>query len=185
MGKRKLRFDRRKNAERKKFSSFLVKINRSVYESATVSTSLQLQNRLIICSKIPPDWMIFSKENILSLCKVFYNSLSQTTYSLTLTINDQCFWTVKLDNIEISKHHCESLQMFDERVLSVEAATKVIESLCNTKICCGNNDEKFMVSCNRRNGEFKDHTGMYSLKIASTCKFFKSIVHRFKNCCLL
>ena len=170
MGKRRLYFDKRKNYERKKWSSkshqlkaatlesqkFVVRINRSHYDSAETSSTSLLHNRLQF-SRITSGWTVsmMSQESTIIIYKIFYIPAHQSTYTLTLTINKQFLFSIKMDNIEVSKDHCLLLQSFG--ILNTcSNVLKAIKSLNASKICKGNNDSKFVISCNKRNGKFKN-----------------------------
>ena len=177
VGRRKLRFDLRKNYERKRWptqprlsadapattssSELVVQVQLSAYTSSMLPDASALCQRLTQSGKIPLNWMQLNTDHnpdgCLILYKVHYTPHNQSSFNLTLTIDSQCFWKMKLDSTEL----LSALHSVGERLDSVDAVVMLLSALNECKFCIGNDDSKFIISSDRRKGTFKDQSGMH------------------------
>ena len=95
MGRRKLRFDLRRNYDRKKCglkdrtplellkpSELVVRLPTSAYNSSEVTDATRLHTRLSQSNKVPPGWIIAQQpipaiHSSLALCKVHFHPFRQ------------------------------------------------------------------------------------------------------------
>ena len=183
VGGRKLRFQYRKNYERKKWSSterpalpsalteLMVQLPIASYTATVLPDNSQsLHQRISKSGKIPFDWVLLSSyisfdqadDSDIILCKVYYTSQNQSSVNIILTINSQHFWKLILDKTELSTTHCSSvLNTVGAKLDSVDAVIRLISLISNeARFCIGNSDTKFLTLCNHRKGTFKDRSGI-------------------------
>ncbi len=184
VGGRKLRFQYRKNYERKKWSSterpalpsalteLMVQLPIASYTATVLPDNSQsLHQRISKSGKIPFDWVLLTQQLhfIWSSGRQWYYTLqgllhqpNQSSVNIILTINSRHFWKLILDKTELSTTHCSSvLNTVGAKLDSVDAVIRLISLISNeARFCIGNSDTKFLTLCNHRKGTFKDRSGI-------------------------
>ncbi len=175
VGGRKLRFQYRKNYERKKLSSkrptlpsapteLMVQLPIASYTATVLLDNSQFLHQIISKSgKILFDWVLLSSytsfdqdDSDIILCKVYYTSQNQSSVNIILTINSQHFWKLILDKTELSTTQCSSvLNPVDTKLDSVDAVIRLISLINEARFCIGNLGTKFLTLCNHRKVTFK------------------------------
>lgn len=173
-----MRFDQRKNYERKKYglcvkmpsdiqktTELVVRLPFSAYTSAEVSDVSVLYDRIKQSDKLPSGWILLEQPvgvtyPSLVLCKVqVCASLCAASTTFTLTLDRQCCWCLKLEASELSHENCQFLAGVDVKLSSVDALVKFLSDLDESTFCVGNADSKFLHLIERHKGVFKDHSG--------------------------
>ena len=153
MGRRKLKYQERKNYERKKHnlharilpSKLLVHLPLSAYTSSKVSDVTALHTRLEQSKMLPSLWNILQQSiPPLVLYKIQFNpSLPSVKVTFTLTVDCQCFWTLRLEASEIRSEHSQLLSGLSSKINSIDAMIDLLTTLDQSKFCVGNPDSKF------------------------------------------
>ena len=180
MGRRRLRFDQRKNYERKKYglgrktsveqmkpSELVVCLPLSAYTSSEVADSSTLHTRLKQSNKVPPGWMILEQSTpTLALCEVqFCPLLRSSNTTFTLVVEQHCLWSLKLGDSEIRAEHCQLSADVGSKLSSVDVLVKLLLALDQSRFCVGNCDENIMQLAKSRKGVFKDHSGEFIIQL--------------------
>ena len=96
----------------------------------------------------------------LALCKMqFSPSLCSVNTTFTLTIDQQCFWTLSLETSKIRPEHCHLLAEVGFKLSSVDAEVELLLALDQSIFCVGNSDSKFVQLSEHHKGVFKDQLG--------------------------
>lgn len=173
MGKRKIRFDARKNYERKKHAraraitqpqhdtELVVTLPRSAYTTAAVAEVAALQSRLTISHTLPNDWIsTLLSSNDLALYKLTVSPpLMSAKVQYMLTISNDLSWVLCIGQKEIKRSECQMLQDVGHLLSSVEEVISLLVAIDNSKICVGNPDEKFNLLNDRHKGIFRGQSG--------------------------
>ena len=172
MGKRKLRFDVRKNYERKKQCT----------DNSTVSTSsMPTSSQLAITNechvhgmyslshdKLPPGWAStcissVTNEDSLALYKLqLQQPLASVNIAYMVTVSPHCTWTVCVGNKIIDIRGCTRLNSFAETINDVGELVQVLLVIDGSKHCAGNPDEKFSDLVTSHKGIFKNQQGYFT-----------------------
>lgn len=180
MGRRKLRFDLRKNYERKKYglqvkiplellkpSNLIVQLLISAY-SAPVPT--MLRSRLGATQLLPMGWTVAEEgtQPQLGICPplVIYKPhvvqvLAAPCVLFTLSVDDQFTWTLRLGMSEVSPENCQALRGFQPTLRSIKEVLQILSRIDECAFCVGSLNDKFMELVDTHNGTFKDPSGMY------------------------
>ena len=173
MGRRKLRFDSRKNFERRKLrravtpsedftctSEIVVRLPITSYESSQVTSIDKLQEKMQRLKACPAGWtstVMSESETNLVFCKLYYTE-SNVAVQYMLKISSDFTWTVKKGQIVIPTR-CSIFSDIALEMNTVKSVIEILTLLDTSKLCCGNNDEKFMELSAWRGGKFMDLSG--------------------------
>ena len=186
-GKRKLRFDQRKNYERKKrrmtvspltcpntpSRELVVSIPLSAYTSSSATNASTLFSRLRCTGCLQKGWSISDVPDIqqtpssnppLMLCKMQRPPPHFIpTLLFTIAFDDECTWTVIVhgSSVEVQMSNCELLSEFEASLRSMDAVLALLSALDRSKFCAGNYDPSFMELAHRNGGVFKDQRGIF------------------------
>ena len=169
MGKRKLRFDVRKNCERKKQRTDEV----TSISSDPLSSPPAIMNvcdvrslHTLIHQKLPSGWTStcvtsFTNENSLAIYKlqVQQQLASVINIAYMVTVSPGCTWTVCVGNKIINSTQCSVLSSFAETIRSVDELIQLLLVIDGSKHCAGNPDEKFSDLVVSHKGSFKNQQG--------------------------
>ena len=187
MGKRKLRFDARKNFERKKYrkimvsvplevvsvntndaeeSELIVSLPLSAYTSATLPDATVLHSRVSRSNALPAGWTLAclpastSYLATFALCKLqIFPPLCSAHATFMLTVSPSCAWTLCVGQSQIDQQQCRLLGGIAAKLCSVDEVVKLLSALDDSKHCVGNPDTKFIELVPRQKGVFKDQSG--------------------------
>ena len=176
MGKRKLRFDARKNYERKKYSrnaSVMVAVESevklevlkislpiSVYHEAAVPDISILHDRLQRSSVLTAQWMcsfVSDTSVVLSKLRIEPPKMSAEV-SFLLTISSNFLWILCIGRKEVDASQCRVLSHFSTTLRSVREVLSVLTALDRSTFCIGNSN-KFDSLIQHYKGEFRDKSG--------------------------
>ena len=192
MGKRKLRFDQRKNYERKKYGfrvkiqlalltpHELVHLSLSAYFGADARNASVLLSRLQRADKIPNSWVIShhshsvpASSHPFMLCKLQQcPNVSTPTIMFSITFDSQCLWTLCVESRVLVAGSSGLLFGVEITLRSVDAVARLVSLLCESKFCVGNSESKFIDLVNRNRGTFKDRLGKNVLCTSSTIECY-------------
>lgn len=172
MGKRKLRFDVRKNYERKRQRVSLAEEVNAVQSvicpllAATINecdvNTLQTLSR----DKLPSGWTStcvssHTNEESLALYKLqLQQPLASVNVAYMVTISSDCSWTVCIGNKIINTPQCSRLNSFPEVISKVDELIQLLLVIDSSKHCTGNPDDKFSDLVVSHKGNFKNHQGI-------------------------
>lgn len=179
MGKRKLRFDVRKNYERKK-----QRIDKTI--SSTSPSTLNPQPATmnecnvrnlhsVSHDKLPPGWTstcVTSCTNrsrdSLALYKLqLQQPLASVNIAYMVTVSPDCTWTVCVGNKIINTSQCSRLNSLDETISNADDLIQLLVLVDGSKHCVGNPDEKFSDLVVSHKGIFKNQQGLYYTQLHS------------------
>jgi len=178
MGKRKLRFDQRKNYERKKHSLH-VKIPLALLTPSELTVHLPLSafllseardadallSRLRKSDRIPSSWVIHALPTPTSNAHFMLHKLEQRSplltpsFTFTIAVDLQCSWLLTVESREVNAASHDFLSGVAPALRSVDAVIELISLLDGTKFCAGNDEERFVELANQNRGTFKDQLG--------------------------
>ena len=186
MGKRKLRFDSRKNFDRKRYrkitvsvplevvsvntedaeeSELIVSLPLSSYTSATLPDGTVLHSRISRSNPLPAGWTLACLPESTSylatfaLCKLqIFPPLCIAHATFMLTVSPSCAWTLCVGQRQIDQQQCRLLGGIAAKLCTVDEV-KLLSTLDDSKHCVGNADTKFMQLVPRQKGVFKDQSG--------------------------
>lgn len=176
MGRRKLRFDVRKNYERRKYglrvripmkllkpSQLMVKVPISAYLAATVPDTILLRSRLLKSNLIPSGWSVLEdgSQSLLVLYKLQQSSpmLVAPSVTFSLSIDVQCTWMLRLGESEISQEKCPLLRRFPSIFRCAEDVVQLLLQLDESEFCVGNPDGRFSELVDNHKGKFMNQCG--------------------------
>ena len=172
MGKRKLRFDVRKNYERKRQRVSLaneVNAVQPVISSPPTPTTINAcdVNSLQTLShdKLPPGWTLTcvssqTDEDSLALYKLqLQQPLASVNIACMVTISPDCSWTVCIGNKIINTTQCSRLNSLPEVINGVDELMELLLVIDGSKHCTGNPDDKFTDLVVSHKGIFKNQQG--------------------------
>ena len=181
MGRRTLRFDVRKNCERKKRgtqvstvqnksviipdetiptskSCLKLSIPSSYYRSADAPDVSVLCTRMQKLGCLPMHWTSTVVSGTLVLTKLRASQTSAKVVFL-LPISEMFSWALYNNQRSVNLEKCQVLCEVSSSLKSVDDVISVLRVLDATQQCVGNPDEKFRALVDRRRGEFRDRTG--------------------------
>ena len=180
MGKRKLRFDARKNYERKKQCT-------DNTSNSTSSSSMQTSSELAITNecnvhgmyssshdKLPPGWAStcitsVTNEDSLALYKLqLQQPLACVNIAYMVTVSPDCTWTLCVSNKIIDTRGCSRLNSFAEMINNVDELIQLLSVIDGSKHCAGNPDEKFYDLITSHKGTFKNQQGYFTHSYIAT-----------------
>ena len=172
MGKRKLRFDVRKNNERKKQCN--CRSTSSICMQASSSQPLAITNVLGLYSssqdKLPPGWTSncvtsAAKEDSLALYKLQLQhsplAIASVNIAYMVTVSPNWTWTACIGNKIVDTRRCSRLNSFGETINNVSELIQLLSVIDGSKLCDGNPDEKFNDLVASHKGIFKNQQGYY------------------------
>ena len=168
MGKRKLRFDVRKNSERKRQCQvhdiqcpieepLVVKVSLDIYYSA-VASNLHILWKRLSNFKPPSGFYVTSiqregKVTSLMICR------DDGEFPCVITINCDFSWSFTINTVVLSLS--KIVPETPEKLISVTAILNLLIGLGNWSLCSGNPDEKFTTIKDTRKGVFKYLNGKF------------------------
>ena len=171
MGRRKLRFDSRKNFERKKrlcraatnisvmpADLFIRLPITTSYLPSRVNSLNTLQERLLILGKLPAGWTSSIIGTTLVLIKLFSDQSPATIVLYTLTISQDFTWSDRRGDNLIPKDSSVFVDV-PSLLQSVGDVVSVLDRLDNCKFCTGNDGAKFLELVVCRHGKFMNQSG--------------------------
>ena len=181
MGKRKLRFDHRKNYERKKRKAEIVKAPVSMPPSLIISLPLILYNslpatspstlfsRLSSTGSLQAGWLMTdpleggqaaAATTSLILYKMDRRQPSMVPFVLfTVTITGDCTWILTVCERQVDIERCSLLSQVPPFLRTVNDVVGLLSMLNCSKFCSGNKETKFMDLAADNGGVFKDKQG--------------------------
>lgn len=178
MGKRKLRFDQRKNYERKKYGLFVkiplallnpselvVHLPLSAFLSSEARDADALLSRLRKSNRLPTSWVIHDLPTPTSnahfmLCKLEHRPpLLTPSFTFTIVVDFQCRWLLTIQSHELNAASCDLLSGVAPTLQSVGAVIELVSLLDESKFCEGNDDDRFVELATQNRGTFKDQLG--------------------------
>ena len=169
MGKRRLRFNAKKNFERKKYrkitvsvllevvsvntdeSELIVNLPLSAYTSATLPDVTVLHSRISRSNALPAGWNLAclpastSYLATFALCKLkIFPPLCSSHATFMLTVSPSCAWTLCIGQSQIDQQQCRLLGGITAKLCSVDEVVKLLLTLDDSKHCVENPDTKFM-----------------------------------------
>ena len=147
MGKRKLRFDQRKNYERKKYGfrvmmqlalltphELVVHLPLSAYFGADARDASVLLSRLQRSEKIPNSWVISHSIPACShrfmLCKLQQRpNVSTPTIMFSIAFDSQCMWMLCVESRVLVAGSCGLLSGVETTLRSVDAVARLVSLL--------------------------------------------------------
>ena len=181
MGRRKLKFDVRKNYERKRNSKlnvrkpleltkqFVVSLPLCSYTHAPATSGQSLCRRLQRC-KLPPHWSEATIDNQYTVMHRAVNAPSVVLYTVkclrppfsaeviyTLIIHNDLTWSLNLGSLPVDQQP-HSLAA-PRRLLSVAEVLSLLSTLDSVKLCKGNPEEAYLKLVEKK-GSLKDMTGI-------------------------
>ena len=171
-GKRKLRFDIRKNNERKKRlckaaacisaipGDLYVKLPISIYHSGRVRSVSALYERLRKRDILEHGWTCsFASCSSLVILKLSCPNLSLAPNMLfTVIISKDFTWSVRRGDHAIP-NNCSSFHGISHELQNVDDVIGFLNLLDQCKFCTGNDDAKFLELAAMRQGKFMDQSG--------------------------
>ena len=211
MGKRKMRFDPRKNYERKKYKTteltvsiptrllpvpahpteLVVSLPLAVYTSSTVPDTCCLHDRVMKSTQLPPGWTVTSipsshpsHSTSLAVCKmqICPSSSHGADVTFMLTVAHDFRWILCVGKRQINQEQCQLLDGVAASICCVDDMVKLLCALDSSKFCVGNADPKFMQLVPRHKGTFRDKSGKPLLLHKNV--LLSIIMYSLKNCCL-
>ena len=183
MGKRRLRFDQRKNYERKKRrmsvntppdlstqQELVVSLPLSAYMSTATTDVSTLFSRLRSMNSLPAGWSIADAQQVpsphqtinppLTLCKMQCHPPDYVpTLVFIVAFDDQCTWTLRVYGSHVIVQRCTLLSDVEPSLRSVDSVVGFLSILDSSKFCEGNSDAKFRDLAKYSRGVFKDQQG--------------------------
>ncbi|SMN01584.1 hypothetical protein SPONN_2650 [uncultured Candidatus Thioglobus sp.] len=189
MGKRKMKFDLRKNCERKKrgcgqtvcevsdvvneqvpapslvtVSEEQLVVSLTVPIASFVSTSPApdlhaLHERLLESKCLSAAWTCSVASDCLVICKMSVVSLASADAMYTVTISSDFTWKIRIGRNEVAIEENDLLRYSSGSLCSVQSVVRVVSVLDGSKFCVGNPDDKFTNLVQRRKGKFMDKSG--------------------------
>lgn len=171
MGVRKLRFDVRKNHERRKYRKVLttppqqLEIKVSLPLSAYIATAAPdittLHTRLMSLHVLPTEWvcsLLSSTTLTLHKLDIFPpHMLASTKYMLTIFSN--LSWVLSVGQKQLEVGECRVLHGISQHLCSVGDVFRTVVAVDKSKLCVGNPDAKFDALIDRHNGTFRGQSG--------------------------
>ncbi len=211
MGRRKLRFARKKNHERNKYgyglrvkvplevlkpSQLIVQLPISAYTSATVPDAAALRSRLGKSNLVPSGWTVAEEgsQPLPGICPPlvlyklqFLQVLVAPTVTFTLSVDDQCMWTLRLETSEINPESCQLLRGYTATLSCVDEVMQLLSRIDGSAFCVGNADGKFSELVDSHKGTFRDQSGrqLFCTMRISLFNWYVSIPYRCKSRCFL
>ena len=163
MGKRKLKFDMRKNHERKRYNmklvvsiprnqvsvgQLIVSIPLPLYISLDVNKTSTLYSRLVATKLVPYGWNMIMSSGVLLLSK---------THFLLSIASDS--WSLYVDKVQLKSEKCQIFKKTPVNIKCVDAVVALVSLLERSVLCSGNADNKFSAICDAHKGHFRDKTG--------------------------
>ena len=196
MGKRRLRFDQRKNYERKKRrmsvntppdlstqQELVVSLPLSAYMSTATTDVSTLFSRLRSMNSLPASWSIADAQQVpsphqtinlpLTLCKMQCHPPDYVpTLVFTVAFDDQCTWTLRVYGSHVIVQRCTLLSDVEPSLRSVDSVVGFLSILDSSKFCEGNSDAKFRDLAKYSRGVFKDqHSNLVIIMVVHfTCQ---------------
>ena len=175
MGKRKLRFDVRKNNERKKLCNSNFRSTPSICMPVNSSplpiTNVQGLYRASY-DKLPPGWTSTcvtsaTNEDTLALYKLQLQQPPLAPVSITymVTVLPNWTWSACVQNKIVDTRGCSRLNSFAETINNVSELIQLLSAIDGSKHCAGNPDEKFNDLVASHKGIFKNQQGYHYLYI--------------------
>lgn len=182
MGRRKLRFDHRKNSERKKYnlhvkiplaiitpSELVVHLPLSSFISSQARDADALLSRLRKSDRIPTSWFIHdvpmptptpTSNARFMLCKLEQRPpLFTPSFTFIITVKSKCSWSLTVESREVNAASCDLLSTVAPALQSVEKVIELISKLDKSKFCAGSHEDRFLELASHNGGTFKDHLG--------------------------
>ena len=172
MGRRKLRFDQRKNYERKKYglhiriplkklkkpTKLVVSLPIAVYSSTPVPELSVLYSRLK--HTITPGWSLaHTARSSLVLYKLQLLSSDLPSVTFSICIDEECRWRLMLGDKEINKEDCDMLSKYPCVLGCVDDVLLLLKGIDGSSLCVGNSDDRFSELVDARKGKFLDKYG--------------------------
>ena len=171
MGKRKLRFDQRKNYERKKNQAVALTISLplSLYKSLPTTSPITLFTRLRSTGSLGNGWMTTDQPiddpalSVSQSCVLYKMSLHRSLpfVLFTLTVNNDSTWTLMVCESQVKIEQSSLFSEVPHYLRSVDDVVGLLSMLNQSKFCIGNKDTKFLELATANGGVFKDKRGNY------------------------
>ena len=177
MGKRKLRFYQTKNYERKKYglkvkipltllppADLVLHLPITAFLSSEAKNADVLFTRLSAVRALPTGWIIpehstRSPNTSFILCKLQQHPPALTpSFIFTIVFNAQCKWKLTVGSFEVTGNSSNLLSQVPPVLSNVKAVIELISLLDSSKLCEGNNDDKF-IDLMHNKGTLKDQHG--------------------------
>lgn len=153
MGRRKLQFDHRKNYERKKYGyglhlkipleilrplQLVVQLPISAYTSATVPDPGVLRSRLVKSRLIPSGWTVADEGSqllpglrppLVLYKRQALQVLVASSPTLTLSVDDQLTWTIRVETSPVSPENCEILRGYASTLGSLDDIVQLLSRI--------------------------------------------------------
>ncbi len=172
-GKRRLRFSKIKNYERKKSwirhqqivsshakstdASMLVSIPVLLLKKATCSSSKHLLERLQSLNVVPADWILESDSigrGVFSVVKIICS-----IGTIKITITSDCQWTFSVNDHKVPLLNHTLLQFNEIFLNTCGKVEMLVNEASQCQLCVGNPDVKFFEIRDRRKGKFMNRFG--------------------------
>ncbi len=189
MGRRKLRFDLRKNHERKKYGlrvkiplqvlkppHLMVQLPISAYTSATAPDPTILRSRLGKSNLLPSGWTVAEEgsQPMPGVCPplVLYRLqvlqvLAAPCVPFTLSVDGQFTWTLRLGTSGINSESCHLLRGYALTLSIVDEVVQLLSRIEESAFCVGNADARFTELVDSHKGTFKDPSGRHLFQCIS------------------
>ena len=172
MGKRKLRFDVRKNYERSTCrkrakivqpepapESLVVRLPLLAYTALLVLDLNVLFTRLSGYPMIPEGWTTTTVREENNLCELLLRKQLHTGHPFIVTVSPDCTWTFSIASTFFNLQRCQHFKQFPDKLSSVDMVIKLLSCLDASTLCIGNPDDKFKSINTRHKGLFKSKSG--------------------------
>ena len=186
MGKRRLRFDQRKNHERLKYApkslTVSVPLSNSVMAfrvslplrySSLCTTSpatniATLHARIVACEVLSPGWTILLLPQSLTLCQLCCKPPhTDTVVSFSVTIASDFSWSLTLYGHTIEVVGTDVLHGIPVILSSVKGVCTVISALQESSVCIGNVEQKYITLIEHNKGSMKSSSGTVKMRMFS------------------
>ena len=177
MGRRKLRFDVRKNYARKRKALADANLKLSVSwplslyltnpttDSDTLRT--RIERTIVNYSNVLPDGWAFST----SPGATFVLS----KHPFVVSVYSDCSWDIAYDNHKIDCHYSEAFGNVVSTITCVNDVVVLLKVLDDCTLCHGNQDDKFDGLTTHYKGVFKDKSGL-SLPLITSVTYCTSLL---------
>ena len=163
MGRRKLRFDQRKNFERRKAraATLTVSIPLHLYKTLPASSTIALLTRLRETGSLTNGWTTTDVPEDDPSCVMFKMSFHKKLPIIlfTLTINHDSTWTLMVCDSKVDTDRCSLFTDVPPYLRSVADVLDLLLKLDTSKFCTGNKETRFLELATASGGVFKDKRG--------------------------
>ena len=173
MGKRKLKFDVRKNSEKKNRYRRALNFALAAPDCTVVSIPFRytlsckllsvesLHERMVTLHKLPAGWtssiICRSEGNIMAVSKL--SVVSSAVEAVVITIFPDFTWTIQKGQKQIPVLQTALLGAIPSTLQSVREVTQVLSLVDASKCCKGNDDAQFLDLAAWREGKFMNYSG--------------------------